>query len=144
MNRDISRFLSIGRWFRFHQLRGDFLFIGKDPDLKETVEYCMDKFGYTLKSYTCPVSTISLSFLNPIPKCIILEEDHEDLSRTERFLANVDMRIPKTIAILVTNEISVAKRFRETFPRLTVVLKGSGFHDLLMTVLPKKFDFKRE
>lgn len=144
MNRDISRFLSIGRWFRFHQLRGDFLFIGKDPDLKETVEYCMDKFGYTLKSYTCPVSTISLSFLNPIPKCIILEEDHEDLSRTERFLASVDVRIPKTIAILITTDISVAKKFRDMFPRLTVVLKGSGFHDLLMTVLPKKFDFKRE
>lgn len=144
MNRDISRFLSIGRRFRFHQLRGDFLFIGKDPDLKETVEYCMDKFGYTLKSYTCPVSTISLSFLNPIPKCIILEEDHEDLSRTERFLASVDVRIPKTIAILITTDISVAKKFRDMFPRLTVVLKGSGFHDLLMTVLPKKFDFKRE
>lgn len=144
MNRDISRFLSVGRRFRFQQLKGDFLFIGKDPELKETVEYCMDKFGYTLKSYTCPVSTSSLSFLNPIPKCIILEEDHEDLSRTERFLASVDVRIPKTIAILVTNEISVAKKFRDMFPRLTVVLKGSGFHDLLMTVLPKKFDFKRE
>jgi hypothetical protein len=144
MNRDISRFLSVGRQFRFQQLKGDFLFIGKDPELKETIEYCMDKFGYTLKSYTCPVSTSSLSFLNPIPKCIILEEDHEDLSRTERFLASVDARIPKTIAILVTNEISVAKKFRDMFPRLTVVLKGSGFHDLLMTVLPKKFDFKRE
>lgn len=144
MNRTVSQFLSAGRRFRFHQLRGDFLFIGKDPDLKETVEYCMDKFGYTLKSYTCPVSTISLSFLNPIPKCIILEEDHEDLSRTERFLASVDVRIPKTIAILITTDISVAKKFRDMFPRLTVVLKGSGFHDLLMTVLPKKFDFKRE
>lgn len=144
MNRDISRFLSIGRRFRFHQLKGDFLFIGKDPELKETIEYCMDKFGYTLKSYTCPVSTISLSLLNPIPKCIILEEDHEDLSRTERFLASVDVRIPKTIAILVTNEISVAKRFRETFPRLTVVLKGCGFHDLLMTILSKKRERKRE
>lgn len=144
MNRTVSQFLSAGRRFRFHQLRGDFLFIGKDPDLKETVEYCMDKFGYTLKSYTCPVSTISLSFLNPIPKCIILEEDHEDLSRTERFLASVDVRIPKTIAILVTTDISAAKKFRDMFPRLTVVLKGSGFHDLLMTVFPKKFDFKRE
>lgn len=144
MNRTVSQFLSAGRRFRFHQLKGDFLFIGKDPDLKETVEYCMDKFGYTLKSYTCPVSTISLSFLNPIPKCIILEEDHEDLSRTERFLASVDVRIPKTIAILITTDISVAKKFRDMFPRLTVVLKGSGFHDLLMTVLPKKFDFKRE
>ena len=144
MNRTVSQFLSAGRRFRFHQLKGDFLFIGKDPDLKETVEYCMDKFGYTLKNYTCPVSTISLSFLNPIPKCIILEEDHEDLSRTERFLASVDVRIPKTIAILITTDISVAKKFRDMFPRLTVVLKGSGFHDLLMTVLPKKFDFKRE
>ncbi|NCC61364.1 MAG: hypothetical protein EOM12_10580 [Verrucomicrobiae bacterium] len=104
----------------------------------------MDKFGCTLKSCTCPVSTISLSFLNPIPKCIILEEDHEDLSRTERFLASVDVRIPKTIAILVTNEISVAKRFRETFPRLTVVLKGCGFHDLLMTILSKERERKRE
>jgi hypothetical protein len=125
-------------------LKGDFLFIGKDPDLKKTVEYCMDKFGFSLKSYSCLVSTSSLSFLNPIPKCIILEEDHEDLSRTERFLASVDVRIPKTIAILITTDISVAKKFRDMFPRLTVVLKGSGFHDLLMTVLPKKFDFKRE
>lgn len=144
MNRTVSQFLSAGRRFRFHQLKGDFLFIGKDPDLKKMVEYCMDKFGFSLKSYSCLVSTSSLSFLNPIPKCIILEEDHEDLSRTERFLANVDVRIPKTIAILITNEISVAKRFREMFPRLTVVLKGCGFHDLLMTILSKKRERKRE
>lgn len=144
MNRTVSQFLSAGRRFRFHQLKGDFLFIGKDPDLKEMVEYCMDKFGFSLKSYSCLVSTSSLSFMEPIPKCIILEEDHEDLFRTERFLASVDVRIPKTIAILITTDISVAKKFRDMFPRLTVVLKGSGFHDLLMTVLPKKFDFKRE
>ena len=144
MNRTVSQFLSAGRRFRFHQLKGDFLFIGKDPDLKEMVEYCMNKFGFSLKSYSCLVSTSSLSFMEPIPKCIILEEDHEDLFRTERFLASVDVRIPKTIAILITTDISVAKKFRDMFPRLTVVLKGSGFHDLLMTVLPKKFDFKRE
>lgn len=144
MNRTVSQFLSAGRRFRFHQLKGDFLFIGKDPDLKEMVEYCMDKFGFSLKSYSCLVSTSSLSFLNPIPKCIILEEDHEDLFRTERFLSSIDKKIPKTIAILITTDISVAKKFRNMFPRLTVVLKGSGFHDLLMTVLPKKFDFKRE
>lgn len=144
MNRTVSQFLSAGRRFRFHQLKGDFLFIGKDPDLKETVEYCMDKFGFSLKSYSCLVSTSSLSFIEPIPKCIILEEDHEDLFRTERFLSSIDEKIPKTIAILITTDISVAKKFRDMFPRLTVVLKGSGFHDLLMTVLPKKFDFKRE
>ena len=144
MNRTVSQFLSAGRRFRFHQLKGDFLFIGKDPDLKKMVEYCMKKFGFSLKSYSCLVSTSSLSFLNPIPKCIILEEDHEDLFRTERFLSSIDEKIPKTIAILITTDISVAKKFRDMFPRLTVVLKGSGFHDLLMTVLPKKFDFKRE
>ena len=144
MNRTVSQFLSAGRRFRFHQLKGDFLFIGKDPDLKEMVEYCMDKFGFSLKSYSCLVSTSSLSFMEPIPKCIILEEDHEDLFRTERFLSSIDEKIPKTIAILITTDISVAKKFRDMFPRLTVVLKGSGFHDLLMTVLPKKFDFKRE
>lgn len=144
MNRTVSQFLSAGKRFRFHQLKGDFLFIGRDPELKTVIDFCMKKFGFSLKSYSCLVSTSSLSFIKPIPKCIILEEDHEDLFRTERFLSSIDEKIPKTIAILITTDISVAKKFRDMFPRLTVVLKGSGFHDLLMTVLPKKFDFKRE
>lgn len=142
MDRAVSQFLFKGRELRFQQLRGDFLFIGDDPDLKEIVDFWTKNFELSVISSPSFISVQSLIFLRPPPKCIILESEHSSQERIEKFLSEVDARIPTIITILVTSDIETAKKFRELFPRLTVIIKGAGFKELLLNILPKKWRLK--
>jgi hypothetical protein len=135
MDREFTDFFIAGRNLRMQQKTGTILFVKPGHCMKKIIQHCLHVDSIPL--ITCNSVESAMEHLPLLPKCIVLDLDEMVGLDVVPFLQTVDKESPCTISVALSSNQQCANEILNSIPRVTAIVKGDGFEDLLLQMIPE-------